>query len=51
MGRLNMPMSKLGDILEGFDELVDAISLGKKDDELVNGVVAHSESGEVGVAG
>ena len=31
-------MSQLGDILEGFDELVDAVALREEDDELVDGV-------------
>lgn len=37
------PVGELGDVLEGLDELVDAISLGEEDDELVDSVVAHGE--------
>lgn len=38
-GGLRVPMNELGDVLEGLDELVDAIALREEDDELVDGVV------------
>ncbi|KAJ6828580.1 peroxisomal biogenesis factor 11 family protein [Iris pallida] len=37
----HMPVGELRDILEGLDELVNAIALGEEDDELVNYIVAH----------
>lgn len=41
VGGLCVEMDEFGDVLEGLDQFVDAISLGEEDDELVDSVGGH----------